>query len=139
MPFHISAKFLISVILFFPGNYSISLYASKEQTGVTLTARNMSLPTKVLQSGYPIHPLVANTSTRMYFKFHLYSNTTASSLSILLFGGSGDADLYVSNRLWPNQKYKDYVSNRGGNRDSIIIRRPITGKCILSIINCFGV
>ena len=118
---------------YFLGVYYVLLTAGVTQSGVSLVATSSTLdPVVLLQNAVPITNLQANNKTRLYFKFVLYPHSPARSMNITLFGGHGDADLYVTKGTWPNIKIYDTISNAGGIKDAVFIQSPAAGMyCFL--------
>src|SRR5699024_1684546 len=59
--------------------------------------------------------------------FYIYVPAGTTSLHIQTGGGTGNADLYVSNGTWPTASNYDVKSTRSGNSESADIAHPATG------------
>ena len=117
---------------FFIGVYYVLLTAEVIQYGVYLVATKSTLgPTVLLQNAVPITNLQGDNSIRLYYKFVLYPESPARFMNITLFGGHGDADLYVTKGTWPNIQIYDKRSV-GGIKDAVFIQSPAAGMyCFL--------
>jgi len=59
----------------------------------------------------------------------------AKNLRLWTSGGTGDADLYVAADRWPETTAYDAVSSTAGNRESISIATPMTGRWYYIMLN----
>ena len=104
------------------------LTAEVKQYGVSLVATKSTLgPTVLLQNAVTITNLQADKNIRLYYKFVLYPESPARSMNITLFGGHGDADLYVTKGTWPNRVIYDKRSTYSGIKDAVFIQPLATG------------
>ena len=108
------------------GVYYIMLYGNSSFSGVTIKALNAAIPS--LSFGIPVTNLTAGSGKQMLFKLVLPNSSYNRLLVISLFGGSGNADLFVSIAYPPTTSVYDWFSKKDNNEDEVQINY-YSGMC----------
>ena len=100
------------------------LYGKSSFSGVTIEALN-AIPT--LRFGFPVTNLSAGSGKRMLFKLEVPFSSSERLLVISLFGGSGNADLFVKTLYLPTSSDYDWSSKMDSNEEKIQIIHRYSG------------
>ena len=107
------------------------LYGFQNYAGVKLLARHALQPNcgeKRLCNGKKIHGLTITNYKETLEGFIIDVPTGASELTIRIYGGTGDADLYVKHGGKPTKFDYDYRPMLWGNSESVEVFSPKPGK-----------
>ncbi len=126
------------------GRWHIRLKAYQAFSGVSLLAsfEQASAPSC---SGTPVGygSLELNTSTcitdgNSINYYYTYIPEATNSLTVKLFGGEGNADLYVNGATWATGSDYDQRSTNGGNNESVTVTAPNSGWYYISVLTSEG-
>ncbi|MCK7596722.1 M9 family metallopeptidase [Microbulbifer sp. CAU 1566] len=126
------------------GRWYIRLKAYSAFSGVNLLASFTEAATQAC-SGTPVGygNLELNTSTcitdgNSINYYYTYIPAGTSSLTIKLFGGEGNGDLYVNDATWASSSDYDQRSTNSDNNESITINSPDSGWYYFSVLTSEG-
>ncbi|WP_226703151.1 M9 family metallopeptidase [Microbulbifer elongatus] len=126
------------------GRWYIRLKAYQAFSGVNLLASYTEVSTQTC-SGTPVDygNLELNTSTCItdgssINYYYTYIPTGTNTLTVNLFGGDGNGDLYVNDATWATGNDYDQRSVNGGNNESITINNPDSGWYYISVLTSEG-
>jgi large repetitive protein len=105
------------------GTWYVMLKATQAYTGVTLVADYYFIGTVVLLSNsVPVTNISGGEGSQRYYRLVVPGNQ--GQLEVKIFGGSGDADLYIKAGSLPTASEYDYRPYQSGNNESQIIPNP---------------
>ncbi|WP_105101564.1 M9 family metallopeptidase [Microbulbifer pacificus] len=126
------------------GRWYIRIKAYQAFSGVNLLASYVAASTPSC-TGTPVGygNLELNTSTcisdgNSINYYYTYIPAGTNSLTINLFGGEGNADLYVNDATWATSSDYDQRSTNGDNSESITVNTPETGWYYISVLTSEG-
>jgi hypothetical protein len=99
--------------------------AQRATRGVAEKQEDQQTPVTLLRGDETVKDLGGNAGTAYYFQIYVAPN--ADRLAIDASGGSGDADIYLAYGRLPQPDKYDYVSNKAGTADRILLRNPRAG------------
>jgi hypothetical protein len=111
------------------GRYYIGLRGWSAYSGVTLHATYSFVP--ALVNGATVTSLGGSVGT--WKDFYIFVPPGRSSLTIQIWGGTGDADLYVRLGSLPTLVNWDYRPYLTGNNESVTINNPASGYWYISL------
>jgi len=94
-------------------------------TGVTLVASHGGGAGSELQNGVPVTNLAGAASSEKMYRIEVPSGQ--QSLEIMMFGGTGDADLYIKFGAPPTVSDYDYRPFLAGNNETVTVTNPTAG------------
>lgn len=101
------------------GTWFVMIRASQPYSGVTLTASYQLEPDQVLENGVPVTGLEDTSDSTRYFTLEVPAG--AENLTFQIFGGAGDADLYVKHGARPTTSVWDYRGYSSGNNETLAV------------------
>ncbi len=107
------------------GTWYIMLRAYNAFTGVTLVASHGGGAGSELQNGVPVTNLAGAASSEKMYRIEVPSGQ--QSLEIMMFGGTGDADLYIKFGAPPTVSDYDYRPFLAGNNETVTVTNPTAG------------
>jgi len=107
------------------GTWYIMLRAYNAFTGVTLVASHGGGSGSELQNGVPVTNLAGAAASETMYRIEVPSGQ--QSLEIMMFGGTGDADLYVKYGTPPTVSDYDYRPFLAGNNETVTVASPTAG------------
>ena len=126
------------------GRWYIRLKAYQAFSEVNLLASYTEASTQAC-SGTPVDygNLELNTSTCItdgssINYYYAYIPTGTNTLTVNLFGGDGNGDLYVNDATWATGNDYDQRSVNGDNNESITINNPDSGWYYISVLTSEG-
>lgn len=84
-----------------------------------------------LSNGVAVTGIGASTGAWKHYKIAVPSGQ--SSLSIVMSGGSGDADMYVKRGAQPTSSVYDYRPYLSGNNETVTVSNPVAGDWYISL------
>jgi hypothetical protein len=111
------------------GTWFVMVRGFSAFSGVTLTATYVA--TGVLTNGVPVTGLAAAAASQVYFKLVVPAGQT--SLTFVIAGGTGDADLYVRQGSKPTTAIFACRPFTGGNDESCSFTAPAAGTWFVMI------
>jgi hypothetical protein len=106
------------------GTYYIMVRGYTSYSDVTLTATYGPTPddVKTLTDGVPVTGLSGAQDSEVFFKIDVPAGQT--EMRIEIYGGTGDADLYVRKGEKPTTKSWDFRPFFHGNEEGVVVERP---------------
>jgi len=115
-----------------PSTWYIMLVARKAYRGVTLEADYWFTGTvKLLTNEVPVTGIDGGKDSERYYRFIVPSNQRRLEFNI--YGGTGDADLYVQQDGVPSITQYDYRPYLLGNNETVSIDEPNEGNWLIMI------
>ncbi len=106
-----------------PGTWYVMLKARTEYKNVTLVADYWFLGTvKILNNNVPATGISGAEGSEQYYRFIVPSHQT--KLTFRMYGGTGDADMFVKKGSVPSITQYDYRPYVIGNEESVVIDNP---------------
>ncbi len=87
--------------------------------------------TTTLSNGVAVTGIGASTGSWKHYKITVPSGQT--SLSIVMSGGTGDADMYVKRGAQPTSSVYDYRPYLTGNNETVTVSNPVAGDWYISL------
>lgn len=87
--------------------------------------------TTTLTNGVAVSSISASTGAWKHYKITVPSGQT--SLSIVMSGGTGDADMYVKRGSQPTSSSYDYRPYLNGNNETVTVSNPVAGDWYISL------
>ncbi|MBN2133416.1 MAG: pre-peptidase C-terminal domain-containing protein [Sedimentisphaerales bacterium] len=113
------------------GTWYIMLRAYNAFTGLTLVASHGGGSGSILQNGVPVANLAGAASSEKMYRIEVPSGQ--QSLEIMMFGGTGDADLYVKFGAAPTVSAYDYRPFLAGNNETVTVSNPTAGTWYIMV------
>jgi hypothetical protein len=86
---------------------------------------------KRLTPGVPVTDISGKAGSELFFSIEVPSSV--KTLEIKMWGGTGDADLYVRKGALPNSSEYDYRPYLTGNDEQVVITKPAAGTWYIMI------
>ncbi|HUR81547.1 MAG TPA: M4 family metallopeptidase, partial [Thermoanaerobaculia bacterium] len=87
--------------------------------------------TTTLSNGVAVTGIGASTGSWVHYKITVPAGQ--SSLSIVMSGGTGDADMYVKRGAQPTSSVYDYRPYLNGNAETVTVTNPVAGDWYISL------
>jgi len=113
------------------GTWYIMLHAYNAYSGLSLVASYGGGSGSVLQNGVPVTNLAGAQGSEKVYRIEV--PTGQQSLEITMFGGTGDADLYVKFGASPTVSDYDYRPFLAGNNETVTVSNPAAGTWYIMI------
>jgi len=113
------------------GTWYIMLRAYNAFTGLTLVASHGGGTGSELQNGVPVTNLAGAAGSETIYRIEVPSGQ--QNLEIMMFGGTGDADLYVKYGASPTVSDYDFRPFLAGNNETVTISNPTAGTWYIMI------
>ncbi len=113
------------------GTWYIMLRAYSTYSNVTLRASYAGGAGTFLSNGVPVSELAGGLGSERVFRIEVPADQT--SLQIKIFGGTGDADLYVKYGSEPTIMDYDYRPFLSGNDETVSVNNPAAGTWYVMI------
>lgn len=107
---------------------NIEVVSDKTSGAATLACSGTGTPAddaQLLSNGVPLSNLSGPFGAETHYRFSVPSD--ASNLTIRIYGGSGDADLYVRRAAKPTLTLFDYRPYLNGNEETVNVANPAAG------------
>jgi vibriolysin len=119
-------------------NAATDLYGAAAADSVTKAWDAVGAPgggsggtTTTLTNGVAVTGIGASTGSWKHYKITVPSGQT--SLSIVMSGGTGDADMYVKRGAQPTSSVWDYRPYLNGNNETVTVSNPVAGDWYISL------
>lgn len=114
------------------GQWYIMLRARQAYAGVALEADySFSGSVRLIDDGVPVPDISGDAGSEQYYRLEVPSGLT--SLEIKIFGGTGDADMYIKREELPTVSDYDYRPYVIGNDETVTISNPAGGSWFIMI------
>ena len=113
------------------GTWYIMVRGYNLYAGVTLLASHGGGVGTLLQNGVPVTDISGSAGGEKIFRIEVPAGQT--SLDIKMWGGTGDADLYVKYGARPTETDYDYRPFLAGNDESVSVNNPTAGTWYVMI------
>lgn len=108
------------------GTWYVMLAGTQAYTGVTLQADySFSGSSTLLSNGVPVPNISGASLSERFYRIEVPGGQ--SKLEIKMFGGTGDADLYVKRGAPPTASEYDYRPYLSGNNETVTVSDPAGG------------
>ncbi|MCD6332874.1 MAG: PPC domain-containing protein [Bacteroidales bacterium] len=118
-----------------PGRYYWKIVAKNNYGQKSGPLWHFDISYKNLSNGVAYGSFSGTTGHQRYFK--IINVTAGSNLTVELYGGTGDADLYVKKNDWPSVNSYDWRSYHSGNTEKIELSNA-SGGTYYVMVNAYA-